>query len=622
MKLTSVGRLWIAMLFLSASCLASQQGSTKIQKFMFPDQVLSGTKTTATCTAISGSPPMEFKWFKNGKMIQMNPKSVIRTYTDLSVLLLEDVDQTSNGNYTCEVIGTSGSDSYTALLEVKEPPKWTKQPKDTSLNSGMNIELECAATGYPLPNVTWKKAIGASQEQFVNSQSQKQEQGRSILEIKQASSEATGFYLCEADNGILKIKTKGIVISVSDLPKVQKIFFPDQVVTGQRTSAHCTAISGSPPMEFKWLKNGLTIKANQQFSIRNHADYSVLFIENVDFTTSANYTCELTNSFGSDRYTAVLEVKEPPKWIKEPKDAYVSAGDNITIECSASGFPLPDVTWMWNSPYGKDSAQEVSSQRKSNGKSILAKKHVTVKDAGFYFCMADNGIEKIQTNGVIISISVLVSALYIEDSDAESPRIQPFNLATHYQTDEKVTIFCAIKSGTPPFHFSWLKNSQAINKEEASEIVHLKQFSSLSLPPLTLSSKGNYTCQVSNNYGSDSHTENLNVVVPPKWSVIPKDQETVVGDDLSIECVADGYPTPRVTWKITDHDNFKTFNVDKKSPRIETTNGLIKISSVTKEDEGNYVCEASNDIGESIARTVHVSVLGRHSTICSFISSV
>ncbi|KAG8173633.1 hypothetical protein JTE90_000474, partial [Oedothorax gibbosus] len=621
------------MLFLSASCLASQMGFTKIQKFTFPDQVLSGTKTSATCTAISGSPPMEFKWYKNGNTIQMNQKSIIlRTYTDFSVIFLEDVDQTSTGNYTCEVISTTGSDSYTAPLEVKEPPKWTKQPKDTSLNSGMNIELECAATGYPLPNVTWKKAIGASQEQYTNTQSQKQEPGKSIFEIKHASSEAAGFYLCEADNGILKIKTNGIVISVSeemtvillvfswtisilfiplhgdahrhDLPKVQKISFPDQVVTGQRTSAHCTAISGTPPMEFKWLKNGVIINANQQFSIRSSADYSILFIESVDLSTSANYTCELTNPYGSDRNTAVLEVKEFPKWIKEPKDTYVSAGDNITMECSASGFPPPDVTWMTNSPYGANKAEEVSSQQKTNGKSVLTKKHVNVEDAGFYFCIADNGIEKIQTNAVIIAISGCVmnkyryilitivfflSAMNMESFSAktESPRIQPFNLATHYQTGEKVTILCAIKSGTPPFQFTWLQNAKTLNKE-TSEIVHLKEFSSLSLPPLTLSSKGNYTCKVTNNYGSDSHTESLNVVVPPKWSLLPQDKETVVGDDLSIECVAEGFPTPVITWQIYDKSNLKKYSVDQKSPRIDSTNGLFKISSVTKEDEGNY----------------------------------
>lgn len=95
---------------------------------------------------------------------------------------------------------------------------------------------------------------------------------------------------------------------------------------------------------------------------------------------------------------------------------------------------------------------------------------------------------------------------------SESPRIQPFNLATHFRTGDKVTILCAIKSGSPPFHFSWLKNSHTLNKEEAAEVIQLKEFSNLILPPLTLASRGNYTCHVKNNYGSDSHTEHLNVV--------------------------------------------------------------------------------------------------------------
>lgn len=100
-----------------------------------------------------------------------------------------------------------------------------------------------------------------------------------------------------------------IIIIILEYPKVQKFFFPDQVVTGQRTSATCTAVSGTPPMDFKWLKNGQVIKNGQQFTTRTSADYSILFIENVDLNTSGNYTCELKCSSGIDQYTAVLEVK-------------------------------------------------------------------------------------------------------------------------------------------------------------------------------------------------------------------------------------------------------------------------------------------------------------------------
>ncbi|PRD23085.1 UNVERIFIED_CONTAM: Dscam2 [Trichonephila clavipes] len=190
----------------------------------------------------------------------------------------------------------------------------------------------------------------------------------------------------------------------NDLPRVQKFSFPDLVITGQRTSAHCTAVSGTPPMNFKWLKDGQTIKPVQKYSIRSGADYSILFIEHVDLTTSGNYTCELTSSVGVDKYTTILEVKEPPKWVREPKDLYISAGENISIECSATGYPLPNVTWMKLSGY-KDGPEEVKDQQQIRGKSILFKKHTGIEDAGFYMCVADNGISKIQTNGIILSIS-------------------------------------------------------------------------------------------------------------------------------------------------------------------------------------------------------------------------
>lgn len=94
-------------------------GLPKIQPFIFPDQVVSGTKTSITCTAISGSPPMDFKWSKNGHTIKMNHKISVRTYTDFSVIFLEEVDQTSSGNYTCELSTSSGIDRYTAVLDVK-----------------------------------------------------------------------------------------------------------------------------------------------------------------------------------------------------------------------------------------------------------------------------------------------------------------------------------------------------------------------------------------------------------------------------------------------------------------------------------------------------------------------
>lgn len=48
---------------------------------------------------------------------------------------------------------------------------------------------------------------------------------------------------------------------------------------------------------------------------------------------------------------------------------------------------------------------EAQSQQKTPGKSVLMRKHANIEDAGFYLCDANNGISKIQTNGIILSIS-------------------------------------------------------------------------------------------------------------------------------------------------------------------------------------------------------------------------
>ncbi|XP_054723241.1 hemicentin-1-like [Uloborus diversus] len=574
----------------------------KIQPFSFPKMVISGTKTSVTCTAISGSPPMEFKWHKNGHSLKMNQKTSVRMYNDYSIIFLEDVDHSSSGNYTCELLSSSGSDTYTTYLDVKEPPKWVKQPQDVALNSGANVTLECTASGHPLPNVTWKKATEGIRENFEIAQSQKQAPGKSYLDLKEASSSDGGFYICTADNGIDSIKTNGILITVSELPRIQKMNFPDQVTTGERTSIACTAISGTPPMEFKWFKNGHQIQQNQQFTIKTSSDFSMLFIENVSLSTSGNYTCELKTSTGIDRFTTVLEVKEPPKWLKEPKDLQLIAGVNVSLECEASGFPIPAVTWKKSSEDGKHAYEEVVHQKKIEGKSMLIIKEASEKNAGYYVCMAENGIANIQTNVIIIAISA-------------TPKIQPFNLATQFTTGEKVTLLCAIKSGTPPFSFQWLKNGQQLKEDQLSTVHQLTDLSNLVISALTLESRGNYTCKVSNAYGFDAHTEFLNVVVSPKWKAVPKDQESIAGKSITLECTADGYPEPVITWRIQSQETSNEPRKILNTPKLEIQGNTLNINGIEEDDEGNYACEASNGVGDGIMHTISVSVLGKEKGI-------
>lgn len=66
---------------------------------------------------MSGKPPFTFKWYKNGKIL--NSETIINTQKKVSNLIIDPVDKTSAGNYTCAVSNSDGKDSYSDILTVR-----------------------------------------------------------------------------------------------------------------------------------------------------------------------------------------------------------------------------------------------------------------------------------------------------------------------------------------------------------------------------------------------------------------------------------------------------------------------------------------------------------------------
>lgn len=52
----------------------------------------------------------------------------------------------------------------------------------------------------------------------------------------------------------------------------------------------------------------------------------------------------------------------------------------------------------------QDQLLVVQNQKQIPGKSTLEIKQATTPDEGFYFCVADNGISTIKTNGIVITV--------------------------------------------------------------------------------------------------------------------------------------------------------------------------------------------------------------------------
>ncbi|OCT61202.1 hypothetical protein XELAEV_18047225mg [Xenopus laevis] len=111
------------------------------------------------------------------------------------------------------------------------------------------------------------------------------------------------------------------------------------------------------------------------------------------------------------------------------------------------------------------------------------------------------------------------------------------------------------------------------------------------------SSSGCYTCQVTNDVGSDSCSTMLIVPEPPKF--IKKLETTKVvkiGDSTRCECKISGSPEIKITWYKNDTEIKSN---DKYSMPFIDFKPVLEINDVSTDDSGGYTCEASNDAGSA-----------------------
>ncbi|CAN7983551.1 unnamed protein product, partial [Ixodes pacificus] len=124
-------------------------------------------------------------------------------------------------------------------------------------------------------------------------------------------------------------------------PVIQPLVLPTDATTGVSVKLFCSVQKGSRPLTFSWMKDGRVIRNG----VTSLEDYSTLTMDPVTAQSAGNYTCVVSNSAGTDRYTSALEVKQPPQWVEEPRDISTVEDVEVRIPCSAAGRPKPTVTW-------------------------------------------------------------------------------------------------------------------------------------------------------------------------------------------------------------------------------------------------------------------------------------
>ncbi|XP_074593968.1 cell adhesion molecule Dscam1-like [Brevipalpus obovatus] len=206
---------------------------------------------------------------------------------------------------------------------------------------------------------------------------------------------------------------------------------------------------------------------------------------------------------------------------------------------------------------------------------------------------------------------IWVFALFHLSSSNERPKISPTPPKILLKTGEMASFTCILQKGSLPVEIEWLKGNNIIRSSSNAVIEKNQRTSNLIIQSITISDSGNYTCKVSNSFGSDISTSQLIVEGPPQWLSKPQDMRVGPKERFTIKCSGIGHPSPTITWKRQIDSSWKDL-FDSSSVFTKISPTEISGSQLMKErDEGKYGCEVSNGINPNLWTEFQIQVSGK-----------
>ncbi|XP_022615628.1 vascular endothelial growth factor receptor kdr-like [Seriola dumerili] len=449
------------------------------------------------------------------------------------------------------------------------------------------------------------------------------------LVLSNITIEDKGLYHCKAEIEPTKHKNATIEVHVYEHPFLNVSYKNERssiltVKEGRKRLVFEPQVNALPPTDIlAWYKDGVAIKKNSTCYKMSKFN---LIITDVQQKHTGVFTISLGNQvkglYKNLSYTLVVKVKPT---ISEAELATVDVqpymfGKQHQLTCTAYGFPLPTITWLWQPCHSDPTFKKgiaypepvlVSTNDRGNYshnwiKSISAKpelvkgKNKTVSTlvigeasvSGKYSCVAQN--EE--------GFSNMTRPFYVDDN--------PEEITTQPRTaieGDHVTLNCrATRYLYTDLH--WLDSTNQTITSNVSSL-QLSNYSisiSLHLHNVSQNSTAGYKCQA---YKLQERVELKSAALKvdarkrPWLSQNLTNQDVNSSSTLMLACFALGVPRPNITW-------FKNNVRVKEGPGITMgEDGVLTIERVKKDDEGLYECQARNVEGTAVTSAV-VTVLG------------
>uniref|UniRef100_A0A8C3QNH6 Hemicentin 1 n=1 Tax=Cyanoderma ruficeps TaxID=181631 RepID=A0A8C3QNH6_9PASS len=319
------------------------------------------------------------------------------------------------------------------------------------------------------------------------------------------------------------------------------------VVPGAVAVLSCLVRSAGP-YNLTWQRHGRDACLQDPLRLRVLANLS-LELRPARLSDAGGYSCTAANEGGSATASVFLTVQEPPRLVISPKNQTFTEGSEVSIRCSATGYPKPTVVWTHNDMF------------------IIGSSRWDLKLAHF-------------------SLSCFV---------LEAPALTVVQSEILVGLGDTTVMECKT-TGIPPPQVKWFKGDLEL-RASAFLIIDIHR-GLLRIQETQDLDAGDYTCVATNEAGRAAGKITLDVGSPPVFTQEPGDESADLGSNVTLVCYVQGHPEPRVTWRRLD--GAPLFSRQPFSPPVD-----LWVS-----DEGTYVCEAENQFGRIQSRPATVTVTG------------
>ncbi|XP_011363232.1 muscle, skeletal receptor tyrosine-protein kinase isoform X6 [Pteropus vampyrus] len=255
----------------------------------------------------------------------------------------------------------------------------------------------CAVESYPQPEISWTR--NKILIKLFDTRYSIRENGQ-LLTILSVEDSDDGIYCCIANNGIGGAAESCGALQVKMKPKITRPPINVKIIEGLKAVLPCTTM-GNPKPSVSWIKGDSTLRENSRIAVLESGS---LRIHNVQKEDAGHYRCVAKNSLGTAYSKLVkLEVEVFARILRAPESHNVTFGSFVTLRCTATGIPVPIITWIENG----NAVSSGSIQESVKDRVIDSRLQLFITKPGLYTCIATNKHgEKFSTAKAAATISI------------------------------------------------------------------------------------------------------------------------------------------------------------------------------------------------------------------------